>query len=250
MELTVIGSGTSLPQDGRGAPGYVIRVDGGPIVFDLGPGTVHRWARAGVSFLDVAEVLISHLHPDHVTDLVTLLFACRSPVIRRVKPLRIAGPAGLEALYGRLHDMCGAWVEDAGYGLEIRELEGGEIRRAGYRLTARQVRHTAGSLGYRLESREGKVIAYSGDTDYCEGIVELGRGADLLLLECSVPEERRVEGHLTPTRAGEIAAECGAGRLVLTHFYPLFEAIDIVERVRKSYDGGIILAEDLQRVEV
>ncbi len=250
MELTVIGSGTSLPQDGRGAPGYVVRTGGRRVVFELGPGSVHRWALAGVSCLEVEDIFISHLHPDHAADLVSLLFALRSPVVDRRRPLQIVGPVGLKDLYHGLVGVYGRWVEESGYELTFHEVASGEVRHQEFLATSRRVNHTPSSLGYRLESAGGRVLAYSGDTGYCRSIVELGRGAHLLLLECSFPEERRVEGHLTPTEAGRIAAECGVERLVLTHFYPVFDGIDILARVREAYDGEVVLARDMMRIEV
>ena len=248
--MTIIGSGTSVPLDGRGAPGYLVRVSGEAIAFDLGPGTVHRWSAAGVSCLDVGEVYVTHLHPDHIADLVTFLFALRNPYFKRTKPLRIIGPVGLMDHYRGLMNQYGYWVEEEGYELSLTENSGMVSKRDGYTVTSRLVRHTSTSLGYRVETPDGRVFAYSGDTDTCEAIIELGRRAQVMVLECSVPDERRIEGHLTPALAGEIAAECGVEKLVLTHFYPLFQGIDIVERVRKVYGGEVILAEDLMRIEV
>jgi len=246
----VIGSGTSVPNGGRGSPGYIVEVSGDSVAFDLGPGTVHRWPEVGVSCLDVAEVFVSHLHPDHVSDMLTLLFGLRNHHLERGKSLRITGPTGLKDFYRGLLGLYGEWVEDNRYELELKEIEEEEINRSSYTVISRKVKHTASSLGYRLESSNGRIVAYSGDTDYCEGIVELGRGTHVLVLECSVPDEERIEGHLTPALAGEIAAECGAEKLVLTHFYPRFEGIDIVQRVKIIFDGEVILGEDLMRIEV
>jgi ribonuclease BN (tRNA processing enzyme) len=185
-----------------------------------------------------------------MTDLVTLLFALRNQYLGRVKPLKITGPEGLKDYYRGLQCVYGHWVEEEGYDLELIELGEGEIRRDGYTLNTRNVLHTPSSLAFRLESPDGKSLVYSGDTDYCEGILELGRGSRTMLLECSVPEEERAEGHLTPTLAGQIASECGAKKLILTHFYPLFVEIDIVDRVRKVFDGEVVLAKDMMKIEI
>jgi ribonuclease BN (tRNA processing enzyme) len=250
LELTIVGSGTAVPYKGRGAPGYLLRVSGELMALDIGPGTVHRWPEAGLSCLDVAEVYISHLHPDHVSDLVTLLFALRNQHLDRVKPLHIIGPVGLKDYYRGLQGLYGYWVEEEGYNLVVKEIDEETNEREYRTVISRRVRHTASSLGYRIESPNGKVAVYSGDTDYCEGLIELGQGAQVLILECSVPEEERIEGHLTPTLAGKIAEECRAEKLVLTHFYPMFDAIDIEERVRKVFGGEVVLAEDMMRIPI
>jgi ribonuclease BN (tRNA processing enzyme) len=250
LELIVLGSGTSIPVPGRSPAGYIVTVSGEHLAFDLGPGTVHRWPEVGISCRDIEDVYISHLHLDHVSDMATLLFALRNHPRKRTKPLRVTGGKGLMDYYRGLLHLYGHWVEEMGYELRIHEIGEGTVERGNYRVIARRVRHTSSSLGYRVESGGGKVFVYSGDTDYCEEIVELGRGADLLLLECSFPEEMRLEGHLTPTLAGKIAAECGVDKLALTHFYPLFEGIDIASRVRELYGGKVVLAEDMMRIQI
>jgi len=110
--------------------------------------------------------------------------------------------------------------------------------------------HTPESVGYRIASPQGRTVVYAGDTDYCPNIVELARGADLLLLECSFPEGRKVNGHLTPSLAGRIAQEAECRRLVLTHLYPPCDQSDIRGDCRKVFDGEVLLAEDMMRITI
>ena len=93
-------------------------------------------------------------------------------------------------------------------------------------------------------------MVFSGDTGYCRAIVDLSKGADLLVLEASFPEGQAVEGHMTPAEAGRVAAEAGVERLVLTHFYPEVLATDIEGQCRQAYGGTLILARDLMEIEV
>ena len=102
----------------------------------------------------------------------------------------------------------------------------------------------------RPKSPEGKVVAYSGDTDYCPNLIELAKGVDLLILECSLPDDMKIDGHLTPSLAGRVARETECKRLLLTHFYPPCDKYDIVEIVKKQYKGEVKLAEDLMRIVV
>jgi len=117
-------------------------------------------------------------------------------------------------------------------------------------LLSAPLRHTAQSIGFRIEDNSGNIVVYSGDTGYCEGLVDLARGAGLLILESSFPDGQGVEGHLTPSQAGEIATSSGAKRLVLTHFYPECLRSDIEGQCRKTYQGELILATDLLHVSV
>ena len=85
-------------------------------------------------------------------------------------------------------------------------------------------------------------LVYSGDTDVSDSLVALARGADLLVLEAANPF--KVPGHLTPGEAGRLAARAGARRLLLTHFYPPCDAVDVVALAAQEFAGEIIRAED------
>jgi ribonuclease BN (tRNA processing enzyme) len=110
--------------------------------------------------------------------------------------------------------------------------------------------HTDSSLGYRLETQEGKSLVYSGDTDYCENIVSLAKGAHVLILECSFPNEMKVDGHLTPSLAGRIAREAGCRKLVLTHLYPPCNGKPVIEQARREFSGHVVVAEDLMELTI
>ncbi len=108
-------------------------------------------------------------------------------------------------------------------------------------------KHTDSSVSYRIEYN-GKAIVYSGDTDYSGEIIKISKNADLLILECSFPY--KAEGHLTPDLCGKIAAKANAKKLVLTHFYPECELIDIKKQCSKEYNGKIVLAKDFMKINV
>lgn len=110
--------------------------------------------------------------------------------------------------------------------------------------------HLPNSVGYRIEFKDGKSVAVSGDTDYCQNIIDLAFEVDLLILECSFPDAKKVEGHLIPSLAGRIAIESRCKRLLLTHLYPVCDQFDIVNQCRQVYQGEIILGEDLMRIAI
>jgi ribonuclease BN (tRNA processing enzyme) len=70
----------------------------------------------------------------------------------------------------------------------------------------------------------------------------------VLILECSMPDERKVSGHLTPSECGRIAAEAGCRHLVLTHFYPVVRNGAIRARVRRAFAGRLTLARDFTEI--
>lgn len=243
MRVVILGAGTSIPAKGYSPSGIAVRSGGEDVLFDAGPGTLQRLHASGVRFPALDRIFLTHYHVDHCLDLVTILFALAIPQPRRTRPLAVYGPAGLRRLHQRLNTAFHRWLDPASYRLTLKELGETALRLPCGTLTTRRMDHSARALGYRLES-QGKSVAYSGDTDGCEAIIALGRGADLLILECSTPDERKVAGHLTPSECGRIAQAAGCRHLVLTHFYPVFRGYDIRRRIRRSYRGRLTLAQD------
>ena len=112
------------------------------------------------------------------------------------------------------------------------------------------VKHSDHSLAYRITTSEQKIIVYSGDSDFCDGLRTISKNADLFLCECSHPDEMKKEGHLTPSLAGRIANRSDVKKLVLTHFYPECESVDIKKQCSKIFKGEIVLAEDLMVMDI
>ncbi len=132
--------------------------------------------------------------------------------------------------------------------LNIEEMDRKEFDK--FKITSAPVNHTPQSIGFRIEDNSGKIIVYSGDTGYCEDMVDLARDADLLILEASFPDGQGSEGHLTPSEAGDMATRSGAKKLPLTHFYPECLKVDIGAQCRNTYQGELILATDLISLSV
>ncbi len=243
MKIVILGSGTGVPVKTRGYAGIHVRVAGEHLLLDAGPGTLKQLVRLGVTYVDLDRIFLTHYHPDHCLDLVSILFAMRLPEPARTTPLIIYGPRGLRTLYRRLNTAFHHWIAPRTYRLTLRELGDTTLRLGGYTVRTKRMNHSTAALGYRLEA-QGKSVTYSGDTDVCPEIVQLGHKADLLILECSMTDERKVRGHLTPTECGQIAAHARCRRLVLTHFYPVFQGYHIRQRVRRSFHGPVTLATD------
>jgi ribonuclease BN (tRNA processing enzyme) len=246
MEMTVLGSGTAIPRPDRGSPGCLVRAGGRRILVDCGPGTMRAAAAQGVGPGDVDFVVVTHFHPDHNLDLLALLFALGNRLYRGRPPLAIVAPDGFgEILAHWLSGVQGPWLAPEHYELELLEIGEGEYDLGGVNLQAIHVEHTPQSLGYRFSERPGgPVIAISGDTAVCDGVVAVGRHADLFLLECAVPDADPFGKHLTPATAAEVAARAAPKRLILTHFYPDVEAEPILDVVRAGFAGEVELAED------
>jgi ribonuclease BN (tRNA processing enzyme) len=249
MEVITLGTGCALPHPERSAPSHAVKIDETLILLDCGSGTLQRLVQAGEDPFKVSWILLSHLHPDHNTDLVAFLFARRCPDIPKCEDLIIVGPKGFLKFFSYLQKAYGEWIASEKYNLGITEVETKDWIFKNIHFYSQYVPHIPNSLCYKIEAN-GKSIIYSGDTDYCEEIITLAHKAELALLECSFPNEKKVRGHLTPELAAKIASKAKVKRLCLVHRYPICDRIDIKKQCQEIYKHEIIVPTDLTRIKL
>jgi ribonuclease BN (tRNA processing enzyme) len=247
IEVTLLGTGVGIPHSGRAQAGLVIRAEK-PLLFDCGAGALLRLAEAGFSPLEVDAALITHLHLDHVSDLLAL---AKARWLMGEDRMEVFGPEG-----------TGEWFETArGLYPYLADLDvsfsvvspGDEFSLQGLKIRAGEAVHSLPALGYRIESG-AKAVVYSGDTEPTESMRALAEGADLLIHECSFPEPFVVTNHSTPLRLGETFRGAGVKRIVLTHLYP--QTIGCEEEIVRDVvtglgDGaGVEIGRDLQMIQI
>ena len=245
MRLTTVGTGTIALTVERARAGHLIEAADVRLLLDCGSGVVQRLP--AYDWWSITHVALTHFHADHIGDLATLIFAWRHARLPgRSAPLEIIGPPGTVRLIAGLAGAFGEWVTAPGFPLSVRELPPGEsilLGNAGTRLEARQVPHTEESVAYSVV-QDGRRVVYTGDTGFDDGLGTWARGADVLLCECSLPESMGIPIHLTPRECGALARLAEPGQLVLTHFYPPVEQVDIPAEVGERYAGPVVLATD------
>ncbi len=220
------------------------------LLIDSGPGILRKMLEVGITYQDPDLLLYTHLHPDHTADLVPILFACKYGDFPREKDLLCVGGPGFKFFFEELEKLYAPWIKPPSYPLTVKEVHKEPLLYRDIQIFSKPVAHISGSVGYRIEFKNGKSIAISGDMDYCQNMIDLGIEVDLLVLECSFPDERKVEGHLTPSLAGRIAFESRCKKLLLTHLYPVCDQFDIVHQCRQTYEGEIVLGEDLLKIRI
>jgi ribonuclease BN (tRNA processing enzyme) len=249
-ELIVLGSGAGIPSLRRGSPGLVVLSDKSILLIDSGSGTLRRMLDVGITYRDIDLLLYTHIHPDHVSDLVPILFACKYGDLPRERELLCIGGHGFKSYFEKLRSVYGPWIAAQSYQLTVKEISQEALPYRDLKILSRPMAHISESVGYRIELKDGKSVTLSGDTDYCQNIIDLAFGVDLLVLECSFPDGKKVEGHLTPSLAGRIAVESHCKKLLLTHLYPVCDQSDIISQCKQVYPGQVILAEDLMRIQI
>ena len=252
MRVTTLGTGTIALAPGRARA--CLLVEAGPVrlLLDCGSGATQRLADHGVDWMGITHVALTHFHADHFGDLPTLVFAWKYGALPgRAAPLEVYGPAGTSALLGRLADAYGEWLREPGFPIAVREIAPGEAVEmpGGVRLSARKVPHTEESVAYSVEYGRRRVV-YTGDTGYDPALAEWAGGCDLFVCECSLPQGMAVPIHLTPEECGALAAAARPAHLVLTHFYPPVEQVDVRGIVARQFDGPVTLAYDGWHIEL
>jgi ribonuclease BN (tRNA processing enzyme) len=235
FDVIVLGSASPYPRPGEPCSGYLVRSEGATIWLDAGPGTLAA-LQEHTTLTDVDAIWISHLHADHVADLLPAFYALRYADLRPARPIPLYGPPGIAGRLGAF--LTNAAAAPIGEAFEVHELHDGHLAEVGgLTLAATAVAHGFPAFGVRVTDGD-RVLAYSGDTGPCAALTELANGADLFLCEADGPEPSEV--HLTPEEAARAAHS--SGRLVLTHFGPFLSAPDAAARASAVHTGQVEVA--------
>ena len=248
MRLVVVGCGTVIPEADRGCSCYYLEHGDVRALLDCGPGAVQALARLTLPWERLTHLFLTHFHADHVGALPGLLFALRHGVnpARTVEPLQIVGPPGTRTLFRNLAEALGDFILEPGFPVSFDELVPGVDRQFGtLSVSARDVPHTAESVALRFDV-DGSRLVYTGDTGPDEDLAPFAHGADLLVAECSLPDDLVGDNHLSPSRLARLARRSGAARLIATHVYPQFRtACDVAALISEAgYTGPVEVARE------
>lgn len=217
--LTFVGSGDAFAGGGRFQTCLHLQADGTePLLVDCGATALIALKRLGIDPSAIGWIVLSHLHGDHFAGLPWLILD--GQFAKRTQTLSIAGPPGTEERVNRTFEALypGATTAERPFETRFVEFEGRVPLDFGpARVTAYPVRHTPDTAphGLRVEYA-GKVIAYSGDTEWADTLPELARGADLFVCECNF-FDTKAPGHLDYETLIEHRSELECERIVITH---------------------------------
>lgn len=248
MKLTVLGSGTCVPSLTRSAPGYLLAAGGCQLLVDIGSTALQQLVRANQDYLQIDTIFITHTHPDHVSGLLPFLHASTStPGRSRTRDLTIIGPRGIQEFY----DCCiGSLLSPLQtFCFTIKQMPE-HLSLESLRVASITTKHTEASIAYRFFG-ENRSVVFTGDCDFDNNLITFSQGADLLVIDCSYPNDMKTAGHLTPKECGTIAREAGVRQVLLTHIYPTrFPDEQRVEECRAVFSGIVLLAYDLLEIDI
>jgi len=282
FKVTLLGTGTPIPDKDRFGPSTLVEAGDLKLLFDAGRGVPIRLQQINLPAGKLSALFLTHYHSDHTSGIADIWLTgwLPPPFGRRNTPFRVIGPVGAKALISNLEK---AYALDIKIRLEDEKLppegiattvdefdrDGVVFEKNGVKVIAFTVDHGAAikpAVGYRIEYK-GHAVVISGDTRYDQNVIKYGTGADLLvhevgsarpeLLAASVPVQRIIAHHTTPREAGMVFAQTNPGMAVYSHLVFLAsETIaeqtpdDIIAETRQSYGGPLLVGEDLMSFEI
>lgn len=247
MKLTVVGCGDAFGSGGRLQTSYHVAAAGTQFLIDCGASTLIGFNRLQLDPNTVPTIFISHLHGDHYAGLVWWLLHAKH-VGKRATPLTIAGPPGIQARLRAASEALfpGSFKAARRHELSFVELARDERRTIGpVTVTPFEVSHPSGAPSYALRfEAEGKVLSFTGDSEWVETLVPAGSSADLYIMECyQFDGEPRF--HMSWSTIRQHLDRIGARRVLLTHM-----AASMLARHGEVADPRVLLAEDGLVLEV
>ena len=275
IEVTLLGTGSPIPDPNRAGPATLIRAGGQTFLVDCGRGVQQRLVAAGSGANAISALLLTHLHSDHIADLgdviITRWITTFTP---EAAPLQIIGPPGTAEV---VEATLKAFGHDIGYRLthhvdltsppavQVHEYTDGVVWDLdGVRILVGPTDHrpVTPTIGFRVEYDDTSVVL-AGDTVPCTGLDDLAAGADALvhtvirkdLIELLPMQRIRdiCDYHSSVQEAAATATRAGVGILVLTHYVPAIAAGEEDQwraLAATEFDGQIELGDDLHRVAV
>ena len=262
IDVTLLGSGATMPTPERGLSAAVLRCSGRCILFDCGEGTQAALRREKFSPLKIDLIALSHYHGDHIFGLFGLLSTMA--MYNRLQSLHIFGP---EALRPIINFYLSFFADGNNYEIEFHEVKAKGLEEifdnGKLKVSAFPLKHKIECYGYRFDEilserhalkRESSSFAYCSDTMAFPELPEYVKGVKLLYHECTYTEEMAQKAiqyyHSTTKDAAECALKAEVGKLILGHYSSRIRDISIFEKECQEIFPNTVAADDCDVFEI
>ncbi|MEM1936507.1 MAG: ribonuclease Z [Sulfolobales archaeon] len=251
MRASLFFLGTSAPDAGPDdMPAVALKAGSSLILLDSGEGVQHKLASVGFGLSKVSNVLITHLHGDHVLGLVPFI-QTRTLMFKPAPPLTIFGPPGLVKY---LNESFNSLHFDPGSNLEVQELKGPEeLRDRGATIRAKLLDHTVFAIGYLVSLSENFSVCYLTDTRPLAG-EDLELSCSVLIHDSTfswIDLDRAKEfKHSTALEAAVFATKTKARILFLYHISSRYRNRMFLESEARRYHPNSYAAAKYMRLSL
>jgi ribonuclease BN (tRNA processing enzyme) len=235
MKLTILGNNGPYPSAGGACSGYLLEEGNTKLLLDCGNGILSNLFKF-IKFEELDAIILSHLHSDHISDMMVLKYAIEIKMKRGLidKPLIVYAPDQPFEEFNRLN-VKGVF--------DLRVInEDMELNIGGLKIKFQEMKHPYKSFAVSIMNKNKRFV-FSGDTSWTEKIISFSREADLIMLDSGLLSKDKTSDnvpHLTALECGEVAKASGAGKLLLTHFWPEYDLRDILNEARTIYKNAYL----------
>jgi len=257
MKLTILGSGTFFVSPNRTASSFLLEINNQRILIDCGPGTLYRLGELNIAPQDLDYVFLTHFHPDHSSDLFPLFMNVRLNDLFLPGSVQrfpsFFGPTGFDKFLSDYSHLSELNTYDNWGKIKINEYQ--PLHKIdNFIAKPFSVDHVvfnvpARAYAIRFEA-EDKVVTFSGDCAMCPGIKKATQNSDLFVCDASFPQGKSSPSHMDTLDIGKICQDSHAKKVLLTHFYPQFENIDLAAEVRQNFTGEVDNCHDKMVIEI
>lgn len=281
----ILGGGTPTPTPSRFGSSYVFQFDKNQLMIDCGPAATQKLVNAGFWPTEIDYLFITHHHFDHDADLPCFLLCRWDQSIGKENRLQIYGPTltekitqgiiGEDGLFAhdwkarvnhplsqRIHVNRGGKLPRKPPIVFSKDIGPGEvIEKDDFKVTTALAEHVQpylDSLAYRIDTKEGSAV-FTGDTQPCDSVIELSKGADALVCMCWDDQEvmdstGEMQGQCGTVGAAEMAQKSGVRKLILSHVGPNLSQESVTEKaisdVGAVFDGEVVVAKELMQINI
>lgn len=271
MRVVLTGTGSPPPNPLRAGPSSALRIGDEWVLIDCGDRAMTQLMLAGINPAAISKLFCTHVHTDHTSGLTQFVIGGWG---NGRSQLEVFGAEGTAELTSALFD--DVYRVDIDYRLSLgrtpsgvrniptrRVAHGDTLSFEGWSVHVAAVEHAIPTVAFRFE-HDGQSVVFSGDTTYCDSLIQLARGADLLVCEAALWRTERMRGtparetlwqslqphHCTPAQAGAMAHEAGVKRLVLNHILPAVDEAAMLAEAQEAFHAPVWLGQDLMAFDV
>ncbi len=249
MKVSLLGTGTSLPDPNRVQSGVLVEAGEQTLLLDIGSGILQRMTQSRVDLASIDHVFISHFHIDHCSDFLSF---CQSLwLLGYDKTLELYAPPRMREWSRGIYDIAFPYLREKLL-VEKRVLKEDDAVHLGPVTvsTAPTTHSTLESRAFRVE-HEGKSLVYSSDTAPCREVIELTKGADILIHECNWLDGDHPKGvHTSPSELADIVERAEPRKVIINHVAPEVVAKEkqVIATVGRRTRAEVVLGQDLMTI--